>query len=80
MQTKTPTHEEIIRLFGDIDDHRAVEIIGLNPTPEELEEVAAYLAGMTEVMSEERHPLAGTVARIHEIITRDEIRNEDEHR
>jgi len=72
MASKPVTHAEILRMFGPIDDHRAVEIMGLNPSREELEVAMAYLADMTDIMGEERQPLSGRPAAIYEIVTRDE--------
>ena len=74
------SREDLSRLLGSIDDHKAVEIIALRPSLEELEEVAAYLANEDDVMGEERHPLAGTVARIYEIVTHDEPQEGDDYR
>jgi hypothetical protein len=62
-----------------MEDHLAREILDLQPTPAELEVVAAYCAGLTDVLGEERVPLAGNAARIYEIVSRDEaLLEEDE--
>ena len=73
MVTETSTYSDIVHLFGPIDDHSAREILDLQPTPAELEVVAAYQAGMTDVLGEERVPLAGNAARIYEIVSRDQV-------
>jgi hypothetical protein len=73
MVTERTTYSDIVHLFGPIEDHLAREILDLQPTPAELEVVAAYQAGLTDVMGEERVPLAGTTARIYEIVSRDEV-------
>ncbi len=78
MVTERSTHSDIVRLFGPIEDHLAREILDLQPSPAELEVVAAYSAGMTDVMGEERVPLAGNAARIYEIVSRDEILPDEE--
>lgn len=80
MATESITRSEILRLFGIIDDHKVVEIIDLDPSPDELEIVESYLAGMTDVMGEEGHPLSGKAAKIFEIVTRDDPLIEDEYR
>jgi len=72
MASKPVTHEDILRMFGPVDDHRAVEILGLNPSWKELEVTMAYLADMSDVMGEERQPLTGCAAEIYDIVTRDE--------
>ena len=73
MVTERSTHSDIVHLFGPIEDHLAREILDLQPSPAELEVVAAYQAGMTDVLGEERVPLAGNAARIYEIVSRDEV-------
>lgn len=73
MVTERSSYSDIVHLFGPIEDHLAREILDLQPTPAELEVVAAYQAGLTDVMGEERVPLAGRSARIYEIVSRDEV-------
>jgi hypothetical protein len=73
MVTERSSYSDIVHLFGPIEDHLAREILDLQPTPAELEVVAAYQAGLTDVMGEERVPLAGRFARIYEIVSRDEV-------
>ena len=73
MVTERSSHSDIVHLFGPIEDHLAREILDLQPTPAELEIVAAYCAGMTDVMGEERVPLAGTAALIYDIVNRDQL-------
>lgn len=67
-----PTHHEIIQLFGEISDHRVVEILETGATMEELEEAAARLAGQDDVLGEARIPLEGAAAQVYDILIRDE--------
>jgi len=60
-----------------MDDHRALEILELQPTFGDLEVALAYLNNMSDVMGEERLPLSGTAAGVYEIITRDEPFDDD---
>jgi len=78
MVTNSPTIADILRIFGTIDDHKALELMGLNPSFEDLGIAKAYLADMTDVMGEERRPLAGNAAKIYEIVIRDEFFDEEE--
>lgn len=80
MTTKSSNHSEIIRLLGTLDDHRLSLIDELDPSLAELEITAAYLAGMDDIMGEERQPLTGKVAKIYEIVTSDEYPGEEEYR
>jgi len=77
MHTRPLKLSDIHDLFGQIDDHRALEIFALNPSPAELEVAAAYFKGMDDVMGEWRQPLAGTPAKIFEILNRDQDLFED---
>ena len=72
MASKSITRTDIQRMFGPIDDHRVLEIMGLNPSRKELEVTMAYLADMTDIMGEERQPLSGCAADIYDIVTREE--------
>jgi hypothetical protein len=80
MVTETCTHSDILHLFGPIADHLAREILDLQPSADELEVAAAYMAGLTDVMGEVRAPLTGKAARIFEIVSRDELLDEEELR
>lgn len=80
MATKLSMHSEILRLFSTLDDHKAAQIDELNPSLDELEITAAYLAGMDDIMGKERHPLTGKPARIYEIVSRTEFPADDEYR
>lgn len=63
---------EILSIAGNIDDGKVAAIEGSGATAEQLEEAVAWATGLSGVMSKERHPLAGLVARLHEILTADE--------
>lgn len=67
-----PTREDVLHFCGDLDDETVVAILALEPSYEDLEEVAAWLAGESDVMGEERLPLAGTASRIYELLAPDE--------
>ena len=73
MNTKMPTRDDVIHLLGDVSDHKVVEILETGTTLEQLEEAAAWLAGESDVMGEERLPLTGAAAKVYEIIARDEL-------
>jgi len=68
-----PTRDDVIHLLGDISDHKVVEILETGATLEQLEEAAAWLAGESDVMGEERLPLTGAAAKVYDIIARDEL-------
>ena len=80
MATKSILRSEALRLFGALDDHKVVQITELNPSLDELEITAAYLAGMDDIMGKEPLPLTGKTARIYDIVTRDEVPGEEEYR
>ena len=65
MAIQSPTVAEILRMFGTIDDHKALEILALSPSLEDLEVAMAYLSDMTDVMGEKRQPLSGNAAEIY---------------
>ncbi len=69
---RRPTHHEIIQLFGDLTDHRVVEILETGANMEQLEEAAARLRGQDDVLGEARIPLDGPAAQVYDILIRDE--------
>ncbi|MBR9650517.1 hypothetical protein [Thalassovita aquimarina] len=74
----TITHDEVKRLFGDINDHMIVEIMNSGATMVELEEVVAHLAQETDVMGELERPLDGRALQIYNLLRRaDEAWEED---
>ena len=73
MNTKMPTRDDVIHLLGDISDDKVVEILETGASLEQLEEAAAWLAGESDVMGEERLPLTGAAAKVYDIIARDEL-------
>jgi len=73
MNTKMPTRDDVIHLLGDVTDHKVVAILATGASLEQLEEAAAWLAGESDVMGEERLPLAGAAAKVYDIIARDEL-------
>ncbi len=72
MVAKSITREDIVHLFGDIDDLRITEILATGATYEQLEEAAMWVANEDDVAGKLRKPLSGVVSEIYEIITRDE--------
>ena len=80
MVTETCTHSDILHLFGPIADHLASAILDLQPSPGEMKIAAAYIAGLTDVMGEVRTPLTGKAARIFEIVSRDELLDDEDLR
>ena len=66
------TRDDLARLVGDLDEHKTLEILALNPTPAELEEAAIWATGDGDVIAKMGHPLAGIVAEIVDILTADE--------
>jgi hypothetical protein len=72
------THDEVVRIFGDIDDHKVVEILETGATYQDLEEAAAWIADEDDVMGELERSLSGTAARVYDIVTRGEPSKEEE--
>ena len=62
---------EITRLFGNIEDHKIVQILAARPSHTDLEAAAAWMAQEDDVMGELRRPLTGKAARIYEIVGRE---------
>jgi hypothetical protein len=72
MVARSITREDIVHLFGEIDDLKVAEILATKASYEELEEALLWVADEDDVAGKLRKPLSGAVAQIYEIITRDE--------
>jgi hypothetical protein len=72
MAAKPITREDIVHLFGEVDDLRIGEILAVGASYEQLEEAAMWVASADDVTSKLRRPLSGVVAALYEIMTRDE--------
>lgn len=69
--SQRPSVDEVRRLVGDIERIRLEEIIAIGATLAEIEVALAWAAGESDVMGEERQPLAGRAAQVYEIIAGD---------
>ena len=63
---------DLRRVVADLDDAKAIEILDLAPTVAELEEAAVWSSGEGDRIDREGHQLTGKVARIYEILVRDD--------
>lgn len=72
-----PSYEELVRLVGELEPARLAEIELLHATISEIEEAVAFATGEDDVMGEARIPLIGRAAEVYEIITSDEVGNEE---
>jgi hypothetical protein len=70
-QVEALSADEVRRLVGDTERIRIEEIIATGATFEEVEVALAWAAGESDVMGEERLPLAGRAAEVYEIIAGD---------
>jgi len=71
------THEMVVGLIGEISNAKIAAILAAGPTLEDLEEAIAWATGESDVMGEERLPLAGVAAQVYEILTFDEDYNNE---
>jgi hypothetical protein len=73
-----PGRDDVVRLVGDIEDHKIVEILATGATHTELEGAAAYILREDDVMGELRRPLSGRAAQVYEIVSREEDELDEE--
>lgn len=70
--------EDIVHLFGSIEDHTIVEILNTNTTINDLEEIAMRLDQEDDVLGELRKPLTAAAARVYDILRQDNLYTENE--
>ena len=66
------TVDDLRHFFGDIDDEQAAQILALEPTVDQVEQAAVWLAGEGDRLSREGRPLEGVVAAIFDILANDQ--------
>ena len=75
------THDDIVRIVGDLEDSKIAAILALAPTAQEIEEAVAWAEAESDVMGELEKPLIGATAQIYNIlITRKEFGEEERPR
>lgn len=66
------TRDDLLRLVGDVDERKLLDILALHPTVAEIEQAAHWAAGDGDVLAKGGHPLVGTAAEVVDILTADE--------
>jgi hypothetical protein len=64
--------EDLHRVLGDLDSAKVLEILELSPTVADVELASMWAEGQGDIVDRAGWPLEGKVARIHEVIIRDE--------
>ena len=62
------TPEDVLQVFGRIDDAKVVAIVEAQASYEDLEEAAAWLADEGETLRKMKRPLSGKAATVYEIL------------
>ncbi|MBI2719723.1 MAG: hypothetical protein HYX36_13340 [Rhizobiales bacterium] len=65
-------HDDLLRILGDIEESKILDILALRPSVADLESVALWAVGEGESIARAGHPLTGVIAEIYEILTADE--------
>lgn len=63
---------ELMRILGDIDDVKVIEILALNPSLDDVEEAAAWLIGNRDVLARDGRALTSAASAIVELLATDE--------
>jgi hypothetical protein len=63
------THADLMRLVGDLDERKALEILALHPTISEIEQAVLWTAGDGDILAKGGHPLTGTAAEVLDILS-----------
>jgi hypothetical protein len=66
------SRDDVVRLFGHIEDEAVAEVLALFPTISELEEAQAWIVGQGDLLARCGHPQTPRVAAILDIVDDDE--------
>ena len=67
----TATRDDVLHLFGEIDERKLLDILALHPTIAEIEEASLWAAGNGDVLAKGGHPLSRTAADVVNILIAD---------
>jgi hypothetical protein len=70
------SRDDVVRLFGHIEDEAVAEVLALMPTIAELEEAQAWVVGQGDVLARSGHPQTPRIAAILDIVAEDEEEDE----
>lgn len=71
------SHEDLLRIAGEIDEEERAEILALRPTVAELEAAVMWVRGEGDIVDRAGRPAAGKIAQIADILSVHE--EEDEY-
>jgi hypothetical protein len=66
------TRDDLLHLFGEIDERKLLDILALRPTVAEIEEASLWATGSGDVLAKDGHPLSSTAAEVVNILVADE--------
>lgn len=75
---KKPSRDDVVHLFGPLTDKTVADILEVEATYAELEEVALRLAQEDDVLGKMRRPLTGAAAQVYDIIQSTEDFSEED--
>jgi len=76
-KTRAATHDDVVRLAGDLGELRIASILETGASVGELEEACTLASGDGEATGAQPAELVGPVAEIYAILTIDEAYEED---
>lgn len=65
-------YDDVLRILGDIDERKALDILALRPSLADVEEAAVWISGDGDVLGKSGRPLTAIAAQIIDIIAADE--------
>lgn len=66
------TRDDLLRIVGDVDERKVLDILALHPTIVELEEVASLAAGDADILAKSGRALSRIATEMLDILTADE--------
>jgi hypothetical protein len=66
------TRDDLLHLLGEVDERKLLDILALDPTVLEIEEVTLWVSGDGDVLAKGGHPLSSIAAKVLDILNVDE--------
>jgi len=70
--SRPATRDDLLHVLGELDDPKVIDILELNPSVQDLEEVTMCMAGNHDILAKSGHHVSATAGRIVEILTAEE--------
>jgi len=75
-QRLAATRDDLLRLLGDVDERKVLDILALKPAIDEIERAARRSVGDGDILAEEDRPLTAAASTVLDVLAADDEKEE----